>query len=58
MRQKFEAEDPAEVSKAGNDKVDRSQGAARAISVRKHRLSLLFELEKRMFSSSLSSIRD
>ena len=34
MRQKFEAEDPAEVS--GNkqsDKVDRSQGAARAISV-------------------------
>jgi len=32
MRQKFEAEDPAEVSKAGNDKVDRSQGAARAIS--------------------------
>ena len=34
MRQKFEAEDPDEVSKAGNDKVDRSQGAARAISVR------------------------
>lgn len=35
MRQKFEAEDPAEVT--GNNqesKVDRSQGAARAISVR------------------------
>ncbi|KAJ3972939.1 FMN-dependent dehydrogenase-domain-containing protein [Lentinula raphanica] len=32
MRQKFEAEDPAEVSKAGKDHVDRSQGAARAIS--------------------------
>ncbi|EIN06546.1 hypothetical protein PUNSTDRAFT_121723 [Punctularia strigosozonata HHB-11173 SS5] len=31
MRQKFDAEDPAEVSKS-NDKVDRSQGAARAIS--------------------------
>ena len=33
MRQKFDAEDPAEVT--GNkqqDKVDRSQGAARAIS--------------------------
>lgn len=37
MRMKFEAEDPAEVSK--NDKqgeVDRSQGAARAISVSGH----------------------
>ncbi|KAK2463103.1 hypothetical protein APHAL10511_004758 [Amanita phalloides] len=32
MRMKFEAEDPAEISKAGSDKVDRSQGAARAIS--------------------------
>lgn len=35
MRQKFDAEDPAEV--VGNNqqnKVDRSQGAARAISVR------------------------
>ncbi|KAF8891834.1 FMN-dependent dehydrogenase-domain-containing protein [Infundibulicybe gibba] len=32
MRMKFEAEDPAEVSKAGSDGVDRSQGAARAIS--------------------------
>ncbi|KAJ3890084.1 FMN-dependent dehydrogenase-domain-containing protein [Lentinula edodes] len=32
MRQKFEAEDPAEVSKTGKDNVDRSQGAARAIS--------------------------
>jgi len=31
---KFEAEDPSEVSKAGSDGVDRSQGAARAISVR------------------------
>lgn len=29
---KFEAEDPAEVSKAGSGGVDRSQGAARAIS--------------------------
>lgn len=33
MRMKFEAEDPAEVSKAGSGGVDRSQGAARAISV-------------------------
>jgi hypothetical protein len=33
MRQKFEAEDPAEVGKAGQGTVDRSQGAARAISV-------------------------
>ena len=33
---KFEAEDPAEVSKAGSGGVDRSQGAARAISVRSH----------------------
>jgi L-lactate dehydrogenase (cytochrome) len=33
MRMKFEAEDPAEVTKAGSDNVDRSQGAARAISV-------------------------
>ncbi|RDB25124.1 Cytochrome b2, mitochondrial [Hypsizygus marmoreus] len=32
MRMKFEAEDPAEVSKAGKGSVDRSQGAARAIS--------------------------
>ncbi|KAF9061806.1 FMN-dependent dehydrogenase-domain-containing protein [Rhodocollybia butyracea] len=32
MRQKFEAEDPAEVSKSGSDGVDRTQGAARAIS--------------------------
>ncbi|KAG6335408.1 hypothetical protein ID866_3682, partial [Astraeus odoratus] len=32
MRQKFEAEDPSEVSKAGQGNVDRSQGAARAIS--------------------------
>ncbi|KAF7973057.1 hypothetical protein HWV62_16356 [Athelia sp. TMB] len=31
MRQKYDAEDPAEQSKAGGD-VDRSQGAARAIS--------------------------
>ena len=29
---KFEAEDPSEVSKAGSGGVDRSQGAARAIS--------------------------
>lgn len=33
MRMKFEAEDPSEVSKAGSGGVDRSQGAARAISV-------------------------
>jgi L-lactate dehydrogenase (cytochrome) len=33
MRMKFDAEDPAEVSKAGSEAVDRSQGAARAISV-------------------------
>ncbi|KXN87466.1 Cytochrome b2, mitochondrial [Leucoagaricus sp. SymC.cos] len=32
MRMKFEAEDPSEVSKAGSEGVDRSQGAARAIS--------------------------
>ncbi|ESK97375.1 mitochondrial cytochrome [Moniliophthora roreri MCA 2997] len=32
MRMKFEAEDPAEVTKGGSDGVDRSQGAARAIS--------------------------
>ena len=30
---KFEAEDPSEVKKAGSENVDRSQGAARAISV-------------------------
>ena len=33
MRQKFEADDPSEVNKAGQGGVDRSQGAARAISV-------------------------
>ncbi|KAF8435122.1 FMN-dependent dehydrogenase-domain-containing protein [Boletus edulis BED1] len=32
MRQKFEAEDPSEVKQAGQGGVDRSQGAARAIS--------------------------
>ncbi|KAF9446519.1 hypothetical protein P691DRAFT_803851 [Macrolepiota fuliginosa MF-IS2] len=32
MRMKFEAEDPSEVTKSGSDGVDRSQGAARAIS--------------------------
>ncbi|KAK7036435.1 hypothetical protein VNI00_011632 [Paramarasmius palmivorus] len=32
MRMKFEAEDPDEVTKGGNQGVDRSQGAARAIS--------------------------
>ncbi|KAF9268554.1 hypothetical protein L218DRAFT_917391 [Marasmius fiardii PR-910] len=32
MRMKFEAEDPSEVTKAGGKGVDRSQGAARAIS--------------------------
>jgi L-lactate dehydrogenase (cytochrome) len=30
---KFDAEDPSEVTKSGSDGVDRSQGAARAISV-------------------------
>lgn len=33
MRQKFEADDPSEVSKAKQGNVDRTQGAARAISV-------------------------
>ncbi|KAL9712066.1 hypothetical protein Ac2012v2_005142 [Leucoagaricus gongylophorus] len=32
MRMKFEAEDPSEVTRAGSERVDRSQGAARAIS--------------------------
>ncbi|KAF8339391.1 FMN-dependent dehydrogenase-domain-containing protein [Amanita rubescens] len=32
MRMKFEADDPSEVTKAGSEDVDRSQGAARAIS--------------------------
>ncbi|KAG6897539.1 hypothetical protein C0992_000524 [Termitomyces sp. T32_za158] len=32
MRMKFEAEDPSEVTKTGSTGVDRSQGAARAIS--------------------------
>ncbi|KAK7054135.1 FMN-dependent dehydrogenase-domain-containing protein [Favolaschia claudopus] len=32
MRMKFEAEDPSVVSKSGSEGVDRSQGAARAIS--------------------------
>lgn len=32
MRMKFEAEDPSEVTKSGSGGVDRSQGAARAIS--------------------------
>ncbi|KAG6813297.1 hypothetical protein H0H92_012452 [Tricholoma furcatifolium] len=32
MRMKFEADDPSEVTKAGSGGVDRSQGAARAIS--------------------------
>ena len=31
---KYEAEDPSEVKKSGAENVDRSQGAARAISVR------------------------
>jgi L-lactate dehydrogenase (cytochrome) len=30
---KFEAEDPSEVTKSGQGGVDRTQGAARAISV-------------------------
>jgi L-lactate dehydrogenase (cytochrome) len=33
MRMKFEAEDPSEMSKSDQTDVDRSQGAARAISV-------------------------
>ncbi|GLB37706.1 putative conserved region in glutamate synthase [Lyophyllum shimeji] len=32
MRMKFDAEDPSEVTQAGSEGVDRSQGAARAIS--------------------------
>lgn len=37
MRQAFVADDPAEVNRAGASvQVDRSQGAARAISVRDH----------------------
>jgi len=32
MRMKFDAEDPSEVRQAGSESVDRSQGAARAIS--------------------------
>jgi L-lactate dehydrogenase (cytochrome) len=31
----FEAEDPSEISKAGQGGVDRTKGAARAISVRR-----------------------
>ena len=38
---KFTAEDPSEVSKSGADGVDRSQGAARAISVSIECLSVL-----------------
>lgn len=49
MRMKFTAEDPSEVAKSGSDGVDRSQGAARAISVGAHE-SLLFILN---FSISL-----
>jgi L-lactate dehydrogenase (cytochrome) len=42
---KFEAEDPSVVSKSGSGGVDRSQGAARAISVRLSPAStLLFNL--------------
>ena len=33
MRMKFDAEDPSVDSKSGSQNVDRSQGAARAISV-------------------------
>lgn len=43
MRMKFTAEDPSEVAKSGSDGVDRSQGAARAISVCAHE-SLFFIL--------------
>ena len=40
---KFDADDPSEMSKAGQAEVDRSRGAARAISVRMGlSLSLLY----------------
>ena len=52
---KFEAEDPAEVSKAGSGRVDRSQGAARAISVC---ASLLLCCSLPTGSNSHSSIQD
>ena len=54
MRQKFDAEDPAEQARTGGD-VDRTQGAARAISVC-HLLYRLASLLRQ--SNSLSSTPD
>jgi len=47
---KFTAEDPSEVAKSGSGGVDRSQGAARAISVGAHK-SLFFILGFSIFLS-------
>lgn len=55
---KFEAEDPSEVKKSG-DAVDRSQGAARAISVRISRvllLRLVSEIQSSCLYSHLSTL--
>jgi len=46
MRMKFTAEDPSEVTKSGSGGVDRSQGAARAISVRATNLCSLFSISQ------------
>ena len=55
MRMKFTAEDPSEVTKSGSDGVDRSQGAARAISVGAHVSSFLyFQLLNILVSHSLT----
>lgn len=52
---KFTAEDPSEVTKSGSDGVDRSQGAARAISVGAHVSSFLyFQLLNILVSHSLT----
>lgn len=51
---KFEAEDPSEVTKAGGDSsINRSQGAARAISVseRSHFIRWQIQLCHRCFKS-------
>jgi L-lactate dehydrogenase (cytochrome) len=54
MRQKYDAEDPAEQTRTGGD-VDRTQGAARAISV----CHLLYRLASSLRQSdSLSSTPD
>ena len=51
---KFTAEDPSEVTKSGSDDVDRSQGAARAISVRDHEYLFLVLINIPGFSHSLT----